>query len=189
MSYEQAQTILTNNPYEFKFLTTMMPQAETGIKISGATKVDDTISVLTEKEVQCKTKEETLTTYQKVMDIRELTPKEETLVAKAKSRLKLVYNNIFKGNKYVLISSLTLSILATFNLSVANYFAVFTDLAFILMVLGPKKLLTGIKKIFASSKVKKEAEEHLDEYHLKTAALMVDNDEDIKMYVKVKSGK
>ena len=85
----------TDSVLEFDMLTKFIPLEEVGISFNGEIKIDDTMSVITDKQIKLDNPEEAKKTYLKVIEMRELTEAERINVSKAKLFMKKLFDVFF----------------------------------------------------------------------------------------------
>ena len=171
---------------EFQMLTKFLPLEEVGISFNGEIKIDDTISVITDKQVKLESPEVATMAYKKVMEMRELTEAERTNVSKAKLVLKKLFEVFFRGQKWRRNLCIFYALIAGFDIAVENYFGAILMTSFILLYTSPIKFYKELRKIFSKKKQKKLSDE-LSELHLLGDVNSVDDDEGIQLYFKPKA--
>ena len=172
---------------EFNMLTQIMPTEEVGISFNGEIKIDDTISVITDKQVKLENPEVATKTYKKVMEMRNLTEDERVNVSKFRLILKKVFDVYFKGQKYRRNLCIFWALIMCFDIAVENYFGALLMAAFITLYTSPIKFIKEVKKILGSKKRKKELSTELSELHIWGDVNSVDEDEGVRLYFKPKA--
>ena len=89
--------VYVDSIYEFQMLSKILPMEEVGISFNGEIKIDEKTSVITDKQIKLENPEIAVKTYQKVMEMRELTEVERANISKAKLVLKKLFDVFFKG--------------------------------------------------------------------------------------------
>lgn len=172
---------------EFQMLTKFLPLEEVGISFSGEIKVDEKTSVITDKQIKLDNPEVAIKTYQKVMEMRELTEAERTNVSKAKLFLKKLFEVFFKGQKWRRNLCIFYASLVAFDIAVDNYFGALMMTACILLYTSPIKFAKELKKIFGNKKRKKELSEELSKMNMLGHVDSVDEDEGVQLYFRPKA--
>lgn len=172
---------------EFQMLTKFLPLEEVGISFSGEIKVDEKTSVITDKQIKLDNPEVATKTYQKVMEMRELTEAERTNVSKAKLVLKKLFEVFFKGQKFRVGLCIFWSLIAALDIAVENYFGAFLMTAFILLYTSPIKFLKEMKKIIGNKQRKKELTEELSKLNVLGYVDSVPEDDGVQLYFKPKA--
>ena len=127
----------TDSLTEFQMLTKFLPLEEVGISFSGEIKVDENTSVITDKQIKLDNPEVATKTYQKVMEMRELTEVERTNVSKAKLVLKKLLDVFFKGQKWRRNLCIFYTVIVGFDIAVENYLGALLMTTCILLYTSP----------------------------------------------------
>lgn len=172
---------------EFQMLTKFLPLEEVGISFSGEVKIDDNMSVITDKQIKLNNPEVAAKTYLKVMEMRELTEVERTNVSKAKLVLKKLFEVFFKGQKWRRNLCIFYAVLVGFDIAVENYFGALMMTACILLYTSPIKFMKEMKKLFGNKKRKEELSEELSKMNMLGHVNSVDEDEGVQLYFKPKA--
>lgn len=172
---------------EFQMLTKFLPLEEVGISFSGEIKVDEKTSVITDKQIKIDNPDAAIKTYQKVMEMRELTEVERTNVSKAKLVLKKLFEVFFKGQKWRRNLCIFYATLVAFDIAVENYFGALLMTACILLYTSPIKFAKELKKIFGNKKRKEELKEELSKLNMLGHYDSVPDDEGVQLYFKPKA--
>lgn len=170
---------------DFEVLTKFMPIEEVGISFNGEIKIDETTSVITDKKVTLESPEVALKTYQKVMEMRDLTEAERTNVSKVKLILKKLFEVYFKGQKWRRNLCIFWMIIFGLDIATENYFGALMIAAWITLYTSPIKFIKELYKILGKKK-KEKLQEELSEMGLYSYIDSVDDAEDIKLYCKPK---
>lgn len=171
---------------EFKMLSTVMPFEEVGISFNGEIKIDELTSVITDKQIKLENPEVATKTYQKVMEMRDLTEAERTNVSKVKLILKKLFEVYFKGQKWRRNLCIFWMIIFGLDIATENYFGALMIAACITLYTSPIKFYKELKKILGKKK-REELGKELSEMGLLGDVGSVDDDEDIKLYLKPKN--
>ena len=171
---------------EFQMLTKFLPLEEVGISFSGEIKIDEKTSVITDKQIKLDNSEVAIKTYQKVMEMRELTEAERTNVSKAKLFLKKLFEVFFRGQKWRRNLCIFYAFIVGFDIAVENYLGAIIMFACILLYTSPIKFYKELRKIF-SKKKQKQLSKELDELKVLSDVFSVDDDEGIQLYFKPKA--
>ncbi len=172
---------------EFQMLTKFLPLDEVGISFSGEIPIDEKTSVITDKQIKLDNPEVAIKTYQKVIEMRELTEAERTNVSKAKLFLKKLFEVFFKGQKWRRNLCIFYASLVAFDIAVDNYFGALMMTACILLYTSPIKFAKELKKIFGNKKRKKELSEELSKMNMLGHVDSVDEDEGVQLYFRPKA--
>lgn len=170
---------------DFEVLTKFMPIEEVGISFNGEIKIDETTSVITDKKVTLESPEVALKTYQKVMEMRDLTEAERTNVNKAKLILKKMFEIFFRGSNWTMGFSIFWSLMIVLDIYTDNPLGVVLMTSCILLNTSPIKFIKALNKILNKRK-KEKLQEELSEIGLYSYIDSVDDAEDIKLYCKPK---
>lgn len=176
----------TDSLTEFQMLTKFLPLEEVGISFSGEIKVDENTSVITDKQIKLDNPEVATKTYQKVMEMRELTEVERTNVNKFKLVLKKLFDVYFRGQKWRRNLCVFWTIILGFDIAVENYFGALCMAACITLYTSPVKFVKEVRKIF-SKKKREELSEELSKMNVLGYVNSVDEDEGIQLYFKPKA--
>ncbi len=176
----------TDSLTEFQMLTKFLPLEEVGISFSGEIKVDENTSVITDKQIKLDNPEVATKTYQKVMEMRELTEVERTNVSKAKLVLKKLLDVFFKGQKWRRNLCIFYTVIVGFDIAVENYLGALLMTTCILLYTSPVKFVKEVRKIF-SKKKREELSEELSKMNVLGYVNSVDEDEGIQLYFKPKA--
>lgn len=172
---------------EFQMLTKFLPLEEVGISFSGEIKVDENTSVITDKQIKLDNPEVAAKTYQKVMEMRELTEAERTNVSKFKLVLKKLFEVFFRGQKWRRNLCLFYAVIVGFDIAVENYFGAILMTTCILLYSSPVKFIKEMKKIFGNKKRKEELSEELAKLSVLGYVDSVPEDEGVQLYFKPKA--
>jgi hypothetical protein len=167
--------------YEFQMLSKILPMEEVGISFNGEIKIDEKTSVITDKQIKLENPEVAAKTYQKVMEMRELTEVERANVNKFKLVLKKIFDVYFRGQKFRRNLCVFWTIILGFDIATENYFGALIMAAFITLYTSPIKFIKEVRKIF-SKKKREELSEELSKVNMLGYVNSVDDDEGIKLY-------
>jgi hypothetical protein len=172
---------------EFQMLTKFLPLDEVGISFSGEIPIDEKTSVITDKQIKLENPEVAAKTYQKVVEMRELTEAERTNVSKFKLMLKKLFEVFFKGQKFRRNLCVFWAIILGLDIATENYFGALMMTACILLYTSPIKFLKEVKKIFGNKKRKEELREELSKLNVFGYVNSVPEDEGVQLYFKPKA--
>lgn len=172
---------------EFQMLTKFLPLEEVGISFSGEIKVDEMTSVITDKQIKLENPEVAAKTYQKVMEMRDLTEAERTNVSKAKLVLKKLFEVFFKGQKWRRNLCIFYAVIVGFDIAVENYLGAILMTICILLYSSPIKFIKEMKKMFGNKKRKEELSEELSKLNVLGYVDSVPEDEGVQLYFKPKA--
>lgn len=172
---------------EFQMLTKFLPLEEVGISFSGEIKVDEMTSVITDKQIKLENPEVAAKTYQKVMEMRDLTEAERTNVSKAKLVLKKLFEVFFKGQKWRRNLCIFYAVIVGFDIAVENYLGAILMTTCILLYSSPIKFIKEMKKMFGNKKRKEELSEELSKLNVLGYVDSVPEDEGVQLYFKPKA--
>ena len=171
---------------EFQMLTKFLPLEEVGISFSGEIKIDDKTSVITDKQIKLDNPEVAAKTYQKVMEMRDLTEAERTNVNKFKLVLKKLFDVYFKGQKFRRNLCVFWTIILGFDIATENYFGALMMAACITLYTSPIKFIKEVRKII-SKKKREELSEELSKVNMLGYVNSVPDDEGVQLYFKPKA--
>lgn len=172
---------------EFKMLTMALPIEETGLSFSGEVELDDNTSVITDKQVKMNSPEDSIKTYQKVMEIRELSEAEILKVNKFRLFFKKLFEVFFRNQKFrVYFTSMWLALL-TFEVATEDYLMALMYVAAIALYNSPIKFAKEVKKMYGNKKRKEELKEELTEQNLMGLVYSIPEDDGIQLYFKPKA--
>lgn len=160
---------------------------EVGISFDGEIKISDDVSVLTQKNIPMATISETKETYLKVMEIRELTEKEAELVKGVRGFLKRVFHEVYNENKFWIFWTLYLLYCSSFSVYKENLLMFLISVGCLIINMKPISFYKFIQKILNEPQKIEELKSYLHEKNVSAYVESVENDEDIKMYVKYQS--
>lgn len=172
---------------EFQMLTKFLPLEEVGISFSGEIKIDDMTSVITDKQIKLDNPEVASKTYQKVVEMRELTEAERLHVSKAKLVMKKLFEVFFRGQKFRRNLTIFWMVILGFDVATENYFGALMMTACILLYNSPIKFIKEMKKIFGNKKRKEELSEELSKLNILGYVDSVPEDEGVQLYFKPKA--
>ena len=172
---------------EFQMLTKFLPLEEVGISFSGEIQVDEMTSVITDKQIKLENPEVAAKTYQKVMEMRELTEAERTNVSKAKLVLKKLFEVFFKGQKWRRNLCVFYAVIVGFDIAMENYLGALLMTTCILLYTSPIKFIKEMKKIFGNKKHKEKLSEELSKLNVLGYVDSVPEDEGVQLYFKPKA--
>lgn len=161
---------------------------EAGLHFNGETKIDENMYVVTDKRVEIDGLMETKKTYLKVMEMRELTEEEMKYANKARHILSKMFEIMFYNKKIMI--AWTLFVCTTLGIDIAsgNFLGIALKSICLLLINRPIKFIKEVTNILNSDKKKEELTDYLRENHVLGYALSVDDNDDIKMYAKVRNG-
>jgi hypothetical protein len=166
---------------EFQMLSKILPMEEVGISFNGEIKIDEKTSVITDKQIKLENPEVATKTYQKVMEMRELTEVERANINKFKLVLKKIFDVYFRGQKFRRNLCIFWMIVLGLDIATENYFAALMMAACITLYTSPVKFIKEVRKIF-SKKKREELSEELSKVNMLGYVNSVDDDEGIKLY-------
>ena len=172
---------------EFEMLTMMLPIEETGLSFSGELDIDDNYSVITDKQVKMKSPDDSIKTYQKVMEIRDLSEAEILKMSKFKLFLKKLFEVFFRNRKCLVFLTMFWLGLMTFEISTDDYLTAFVYVCAIALYNSPIKFAKELKKIFGNKGRKEELKKELNEQKLMGLVYSIPEDEGIQLYFKPKA--
>ena len=175
----------TDSVLEFDMLTKFIPLEEVGISFNGEIKIDDTMSVITDKQIKLDNPEEAKKTYLKVIEMRELTEAERLNVSKAKLFMKKLFDVFFKGQKFRRNLTIFWMLILGFDVATENYFGALMMTACILLYNSPIKFIKEMKKMY-NKKRRIELEKELMDMNMLSHVNSVDDDEGVQLYFKPK---
>lgn len=160
---------------------------ETGISFSGAIKVDESTSIITDKDVKIPGNiMDAKKTYLKVMEMRELTEEEQKYANKGREFLSKMFKIMFYNNKYMIALACFIATMLGLDIATGNFLGIILKCLLVLFINRPIKFVKEVIGMFERGDRIEELSEELREYHLLSLIDSVDNDKDIKMYAKLK---
>lgn len=135
---------------EFEMLSRVLPVEEVGIHFSGEIPIDDKMSVLTDRKVSFSSVEETVHTYQKVMEVRELTQDEILKMNKWRLFLKKLFEVFFRNKKWRVYYTVFCGTAIAFDIASNNVVGIIIMSLAILLNTSPIQFAKELPKIFAS---------------------------------------
>lgn len=172
---------------EFQMLTKFLPLEETGLSFSGEVLLDDNTSVITDKQVKMNSPEDSVKTYLKVIEMRDLSEAEIKHISKYKLFLNKLFEVFFRGQKWRRNLCVFWTIIMGLDIASENYFGALLMAACITMYTSPIKFAKEIKKMISSKKRKEELKEELGEKNLVGLIHSIPEDEGIQLYFKPKA--
>ena len=139
-----------------------------------------------DKQIKLDNPEVATKTYQKVMEMRELTEAERTNVNKFKLVLKKLFDVYFKGQKFRRNLCVFWAIILGFDIATENYFGALMMAAAITLYTSPIKFIKQVKKIFGKKK-REELSEELSKMNVLGYVNSVPEDEGVQLYFKPKA--
>lgn len=185
MDSEDKDVLYFSYPNSFINMVENIPVDEMGIRFCGEVKISDKISVLTDKKVSFENSKEVVNTYQKVLEIRELTDEEKMEINKFRLFFKKLFEVFFRNDKWRVYYTLFVSGAIGLDIYTDNYFGVFIMALCIALNTSPIKFAKEIKKLFFSESKKKKIEEYLKEKNVLNYVNSID-DGNIRLYLKTK---
>lgn len=159
---------------------------EVGISFEGETKVNDEVSVLTDKNIKLDSPEEAKKTYLKVIEMRDLTRDELEDANKVRKFFRLIFKTLFNGKKWQIFWSMFVGSGLLSSLYNGDFLLAMIDFVCLSVVLSPIKCFKEVRKFFTASSRKEKLQEYLREQRVSGYVHSVDNDDDIKLYLKLK---
>ncbi len=160
---------------------------EVGLSFKGEAKINDDLSIVTDKEIALGNLEETKKTYLKVMEMRELTEEEQKYANKAHEFLSKMFEIMFYNKKLIVAWTLFVSTTLGIDISMGNFLNVLVKSIILLLINRPIKFVKEIFKMFQRDVKLEELEEFLREQHVLGYVDSVDDKNDIKMYAKLRN--
>ena len=186
MDSEDKDTLYFSYPSSFVSMVESVPVDEMGIRFCGEVIISDKISVLTNKKVVFENSDDVVKTYQKVLEIRDLTNEEKMEVSKIKLFFKKLFEVFFRNEKWRVYYTLVVSGAIALDIYTDNYFGLLVMVACLLLNTSPVKFAKEVKKLFLSESKKKKIEEFLNEKNVLNYVNSVQSNTDIKLYLKTK---
>lgn len=171
---------------EFKMLSCIVPTEEVGIRFSGEIAIDDSMSVITDKTIPLSDVEETVKTYQKVMEIRELTEDEILHINKWRLVFKKLFDVFFRGKKWRVFYTAFCSCALAIDIDTNNILGILLMTLCILCNTSPIKFAKELPKIFASSEKVEQLKAEIDNKEIVSTISSIPDDEGIQLYLKPK---
>ncbi len=172
---------------EFQMLTKFLPLEETGLSFSGEVLLDDNTSVITDKQVKMNSPEDSVKTYLKVMEMRDLSEAEIKHISKYKLFFNKLFNVYFRGQKWRRNFCVFWTIIMGLDIASENYFGALLMAACITMYTSPVKFAKEIKKMIGSKKRKEVLMEELSKANVLGYVNSVPDDEGVQLYFKPKA--
>ena len=185
MDSEDKDVLYFSYPNSFINMAENIPVDEMGIRFCGEVKISDKISVLTDKKVSFENSKEVVKTYQKVLEIRELTDEEKMEINKFRLFFKKLFEVFFRNDKWRVYYTLFVSGAIGLDIYTDNYFGVFIMALCIALNTSPIKFAKELKKLIFSESKQKKIEEYLKEKNVLNYVNSID-DGNIRLYLKTK---
>lgn len=173
-----------NSLSEFNLLTKMLPIDEVGLSFNGEVEIDKKISVIINKKIEFENPEKTIKTYQKVMEMRDLSEDEIKHINKFKLFFKKIFDVLFRGQKFRIFFAGWWMFLAAFEVSTDDYFTALFYIAAIALYTSPIKFAKEMKKMLCSKKRKDELRDELNNLNIMGIVNSIPEDEGIQLYLK-----
>ncbi len=185
---DEENKVYFNNDFDLMLLLARQEEIiESGVAFNGEAKIDDNISVITEKEVNLgKTLSDTHKTYLKVMEMRELTEEEMKYVNKSREFLSKMFNIMFYNKKLMVAWTMIVATALGINIVAGNFLGVALQSLCLLMVNRPIKFIKEVIKMFKRDAKIEELSEYLRDKQVLGYVDSVDDKKDIKMYAKLR---
>lgn len=184
------KVLFTDDLSILALLTQQEKIIETGISFSGAVKVDESISIITNKDVKIPGNiMDAKKTYLKVMEMRELTEEEQKYASKGREFLAKMFKIMFYNKKAMIAWTCTVAAMLGLDIATGNLLGIAINIILILLFNRPIKFIKEIAAMYEREGRIEELSEELRENHLLSLIDSVDNDKDIKMYAKLKQGR
>ncbi|HAB66898.1 MAG TPA: hypothetical protein DCE23_05980 [Firmicutes bacterium] len=184
------KVLFTDDLSILALLTQQEKIIETGISFSGAVKVDESISIITNKDVKIPGNiMDAKKTYLKVMEMRELTEEEQKYASKGREFLAKMFKIMFYNKKAMIAWTCTVAAMLGLDIATGNLLGIAINIILILLFNRPIKFIKEIAAMYEREDRIEELSEELRENHLLSLIDSVDNDKDIKMYAKLKQGR
>ena len=171
---------------EFIFLCSFLPNDEVGISFNGEVEIDDKVSVVTSKDIVLKDADTAVNTYQKVMEIRELTEAERLHISKWKIVIKKLFEVFFNKEKFRIYFTAFWSLCTITNLISDNYLSAMIYIAAIALYNKPIKFTKEILKMLNSSEKVEQLKKEIENTDVLSYINSTLEDEGIKLYIKAK---
>lgn len=163
-----------------------IPVEETGICFSSEIDVYDNVSVITDKKVKMNSPEESINTYLKVLEIRDLSEDEIRNISKFRLFFKKLFEVFFRNQKFrVFLTSYWLLFLG-FEIATDDYLTALIYIAGIALYTSPIKFAKEMKKMFSSGKRKNELKDELTNLNIMGLVNSIPDDDGIQLYFKPK---
>lgn len=172
--------------FEFNTLTKMLPIEKVGLSFSGEIEVDENTSVITDKQVEFENPEKTIKTYQKVMEMRDLTEDEIKQVSKFRLFFKKLFDIFFRGQKFRIFFTSWWMLLTVFEVATDDYLMALLYVAAIALYTSPIKFAKEMKKMIGSKKRIEELRNELTDLNIMGLVNSIPDNEGIQLYFKPK---
>ena len=178
--------VSTNSVLEYKTLASMFEYTETGLSITGEMNLGGCTTISTNKCISLPDEEKVVESYQKVVEMRELTTQELENVSKAKLILKKSFDVLFKGKKFNLYYFIFLAGLFGIDMAIENYLGASLMVLFSLFYISPIKFYKEVKNVLAREKRIEELQQYLIDNNLLSLYCSDHDDVEISLYLKPK---
>jgi len=159
---------------------------ESGLHFDGESKIDESISVVTDKRIKMDNLMDTQITYHKVMEMRDLTETEMKYANKMREFLSKMFNIMFYYKKVMIAWTLFVSITLGIDIANGNFLGITLKSIALLVVNRPIRFIKEAIKIFKRDAKIDELVELLRDKHVLGYVNAVDDKNDIKMYAKIR---
>lgn len=175
---------------DFVLITLLAKQddiLETGLAFDGEVRIDDNISIITEKEVKLdEGLPDTHKTYLKVMEMRELTEEEMKYANKTREFLSKMFNIMFYNKKLMISWTIIVATALGINIVEGDFLGIALKSFCLLVVNRPIKFIKEVIKMFKRDAKIEELSEYLRDKQVLGLVNSVDDKNDIKMYAKLR---
>lgn len=172
---------------EFEFLISMLPLEEVGISFCGEVEVGQGISIITDKQINLNNPRKAIDTYQKVVEVRELTEAERLHVSKFKVAFNKIFEVFFRNEKWRMYLSILWTVMFGFDIAVENYLGALMMAACLTIYNSPVKYARELKKIFGNQERKEELKDELAKAGVLGYAISTPEDEGVQLYFRPKA--
>lgn len=176
--------IYVRNTHEFLMLANMLPVEELGLSFCGEVEIGEGVSILTDKQIKMGSADEAIKTYQKVIEVRELTELEQEAANKFRLFFRKLFEVFFRNEKWRVFYTAFCSVMLGLDIATDNYFGIALMSACIMLYNSPVKFYKELKKMIGSKKRLEKLEEELSNMNVLGYVNSVDNDEEIQLYLK-----
>lgn len=185
-SESSSNIISTNDIFSYMILANQY-NGETGIHLDGDIPIDDKTSIVIDKFYKCEDSASAIKNYCKVMDVRELDEIERENANKGRLFLKSCFEVLFKGQVWRAVYVLFNTLLIGYDIYADNIIAAIILICANLLYTSPIKFTKEIVRLAMLFRDKERTQEELKKIGIDYMACAIENDSDIKLYIKKNS--
>lgn len=192
-AFFDSEIICADSVRYFKILVERFPSSEVGLKFCGEVEISNGVSVIIpDIFLKLENPEETVKTYQKVVEMRELDEYEKEEANKARLLLKKLFEVFFRNRKSNIACCLYYLTFFGINVFLGVQGSVFNMMSSVIFLslfaasTSPLKYFKEVKKILTLEARKEKLMEYFLENNMLNYVDLVSTDENIQLYLKQK---